>query len=93
MILVIFVQVNRKNFIFLKKKETSFSRDKSKFFVQFFCIEIGKTEFLFSINGSENSSKYQRIHFNEFHDKIIVALAKEGALGQILKIFKFTLYI
>ena len=39
----------------------------------FFSIEIGKTEFSFLINGSDNSSKYQRIHFNEFQDKIIVA--------------------
>ena len=39
----------------------------------FFFIKIGKTEFSFSINGSDNSSEYQRIHCNEFYDKIIVA--------------------
>ena len=38
-----------------------------------FSIKIGKTEFSFLINGSDNSSKYQRINFNEFHDIIIVA--------------------
>ena len=39
----------------------------------FFSIKIGKTEFSFLINGSDNSSKYQRIYFDEFHDKISVA--------------------
>ena len=39
----------------------------------FFSIKISKTEFSFLINGSEISSKYQRIHFNKFHDKTIVA--------------------
>ena len=34
---------------------------------------MSKTEFSFLINQSDNSSKYQRIHFNEFNDKIIVA--------------------
>ena len=38
----------------------------------FFSIKTGKTEFSFLINGSDNSSKYQSTHFNEFHDKIIV---------------------
>ena len=52
---------------------TAISRDTSTFFVLFFSIKIGKTEFLFLINGSDNLSKCQRIHFNEFHDKIIVA--------------------
>ena len=32
-------------------------------------MKIGKTEFSFPINGSDNSSKYQGIHSN----KIIVA--------------------
>ena len=30
-------------------------------------------EFLFLINAFDNSSEYQRIHFNEFYDRIIVA--------------------
>ena len=34
---------------------------------------MGETEFSFLINGSDNSSKYPRKHFSEFHDKIIVA--------------------
>ena len=49
-----------------------FKRQKSIFCLKFFSIKIGKTEFLFLINRSDNSSKYQRIYFNEFHDKIIV---------------------
>ena len=40
--------------------------------LKLFFIEIGKTEFSFLINGSDISSKYQRIHFNEFYDKIFV---------------------
>ena len=40
---------------------------------KFFSVKIGKTEFSFSINGADNSSKYQRIHFNKFHDKLIGA--------------------
>ena len=50
-----------------------FKREKANFFSNFFSIKIGKTEFSFLINRSDNSSKYQKIHFNEFHDKIIVA--------------------
>ena len=36
-------------------------------------MKIERTGFLFLINGSDNSSKYQRIHFKELHDQIIVA--------------------
>ena len=36
-------------------------------------MKIGRTEFSFLINGSDNSSQYQRIHFKDFHDRIIVA--------------------
>ena len=39
----------------------------------FSSIKIGKSEFSFLTNGSDNSSKHQRMLFNEFHDKIIVA--------------------
>ena len=37
-------------------------------------MKIGKTEFSFLINGSDNSIKYQRIYFNEFHDKIVLQI-------------------
>ena len=74
MISVIFVQVLSKklNFPSLKKIDLFFKSQKS-IFVQFFSIKIGKTELLFLINGSDNLNKYQRIHFDKFHDKIIVA--------------------
>ena len=36
-------------------------------------MKIDRTEFSFLINGSDNSSKYQRIHFKGFNDQIIVA--------------------
>ena len=51
-----------------------FKRHKYIFF-QNFSLLIGKNEFSFLRNGSDDSSKYQRVHltFNEFHDKIIVA--------------------
>ena len=63
---------NRKDWIsLLEKKDLIFKRQI--FRSKFFSIKIGKTEFSFLINGPDNSSKYQRIHFNEFHDKIIVA--------------------
>ena len=60
-------------FPFLKKIDLIFKGQKYIFCLKFFSIQIGKTEFSFLINGSDNSSKYQRIHFNEFRDKIIVA--------------------
>ena len=63
MISVISIQVYLQKLDFPLKKYTLFSRDKSKFFSS----EIGKTEFSFLINGSDNSSKYQRILFNEFY--------------------------
>ena len=57
----------------LKKIDLIFKRRKYIFCSKFFSIKIGKTEFSFLINGSDNSGKYQRIDFNEFHDKIILA--------------------
>ena len=50
-----------------------FKIQKEIFRLKFFSTKIGKTEYLFLINGTDNLSKYQRINFNELHDKIIVA--------------------
>ena len=46
----------------LKKKDLIFKKQKYIFCPKFLCIKIGKTEFSLLITGSENSSKYQRIH-------------------------------
>ena len=74
MISVISVQVYSKKLNFpVKKIDLIFKRQKYIFCSKFFSIKIGKTEFSFLINGSDNLSKYQRVYFNEFHDKIIVA--------------------
>ena len=75
MMSVISVQVQWKKMDFpsWKKNKLYFQETKVNFCSKFFSIKIGKTEFSFLINESDNSSKYQRIHFNEFHDKIIVA--------------------
>ena len=75
MISVISVQVLSKKLDFppLKKTDLIFKKQKKDFCSKFFSVKIGKTEFSFLINGSNNSSKYQRIHFNEFHDRKIVA--------------------
>ena len=68
-----------KNIFFQKRKvwtsrtQNVYSRSKTIFEKSVFSIKIGKTELSFLINGFANSSKYQRIHFNEFYDKIVVA--------------------
>ena len=64
--------IEKIEFPFFKKIYLNFKRQKYIFCSKFFS-KIGKTEFRFLINGSDNSSKYQRIYFHEFHDKIIVA--------------------
>ena len=72
MISVICVQVYSKKLDFPSlKKDLIFKRQKLIFLSKVFYIKIGDTELSFLINGSYNSSKYQRIHFNGFPDKII----------------------
>ena len=75
MISVISVQVWSKKLDLpsLTKIDLIFKRQKKIYGSKFFSIKIGKTELSFVINGSDNSSKYQRIHFDKFHNKIIVA--------------------
>ena len=55
------------------KKRTHFQGAKVIFCSKIFSNKIGRTKFSFLKNGSNNSSEYQRINFNEFHDKIIAA--------------------
>ena len=63
--------IEKIGFPFLNKIDLQ--ETKVNFCSKFFSIKIGEVEFSFLINGSNNSSKYQRIHFNELHDEIIVA--------------------
>ena len=71
---IISVQVIEQiGFPLLKKIDFIFKRLKQIFCSKIFFIKIGNNEFSFLINGFDNSSKYQRIHFNEFQDRIIVA--------------------
>ena len=65
--------IEKIGFSFFQKNRPHGQETKVIFCSKFFFINIDKTEFSFLINGSEKTSKYQRIHFNEFHDKIIVA--------------------
>ena len=65
--------IEKIGFPFFKKNRPHFQETKLNFLFNFFSIKIGKTEFSFFINVSDNLSKYQRIHFNEFHDKVIFA--------------------
>ena len=59
-------------FPFFEKNRPHFQETKVNFLFKVF-NKIGKTEFSFLINRSDHSSKHQRIHYSEFHDKISVA--------------------
>ena len=56
------------------KNRPDFQETKVIFCSKFFSIKIGKTEFSFIMNGSENSSKYPRIYFNEFQELLQIIL-------------------
>ena len=65
--------IEKIGFPFWKKIKRIFKGQKKFCSSKFLPIKIDKTELSFLKNGSDNSSKCQRIHSNKFHNEMIVA--------------------